>query len=908
MILITGAVLLQVAQGTLALTDSTDLDGHLSGPVETVRASPKREAVHLNGRLDEVAWTTVPPITRFYQSNPNEGQPASQETEVRILYDATSLYVGARMYETDPAEIRAVLARHDDPTPSDNFTVALDPYHNHRTAMRFTVNPLGVRSDELIQGDIGIGDPTWDPVWEADAHIDRLGWSVEIRIPLSQLRVPARRDQVWGINFHRFMASRQESDDLVLTRRTDIGYVSRFAHLMGLRGIRAPRGIEIIPYARTQLESHPRAAEDPPMEARELNSTAGLDARLELGANLSLDATIHPDFGEVEADPAELNLTPYESFFDERRPFFVEGSQLFDFAGTGGSILSGGLSPFFYSRRIGRQPVNYPDLLPALLLPADSIRGPVVELPKSTSVLGAARLTGRSPGGTSVGLLHAEVGRAYGGVRVQVFSGDSIINLHYRDELEPRAHYSAARVKQDFRGGATTIGLMLTQVHRDLRTPRLDSLFRGHAYSGGLDWQHRWSQNRLSFSGYLGGSYIRGSPPAITQAQLAPARYYQRPDHDEIRLDSTRTSLIGGAGELRFGYQAPTGIHATLKGAWISPGFETNDIGFLTLADDLSGSVEVGWRQPRPSRRLRSGGVTMRLTERATSWGTHLDRSVGISISGSTQGGWNGSLGFSYSFGGLSKDATRGGPLMLRGRRVSANYSGSSDPRDPLSLVSYANVEGTEFGDRSTGLGAFLNWRPRANLYFTIGPTYSASQSAAYYTTTVTDPLATDTYGKRYVFAALKQKILSLVTRANVTFTPALSLQLYLQLFSSGALYSGFKELRQPRSFDFLSYGKSGSEIARDPITGGYQVDPDGSGPGTPFRLTNPDIALRSLRGTAVLRWEYMPGGTIFLVWNQSRAGFDPSGHFGGFGDFPDVFDEPAENVLLVKLSYWISR
>jgi hypothetical protein len=905
--LFTGAVVLQVAQGILLPTNSTQLGSHAGTPARTVIATPTHQSVHLDGRLNEPAWTTAPPISDFYQSNPHEGEPASQRTEVRVLYDAGSLYVGARMYESDPQRIRAVLARHDDTGPSDNFTVALDTYHDHQTAMRFTVNPLGVRSDELTQGDIGFGDPTWDPVWEADAEIDSLGWSVEIRIPLSQLRVPARKDQIWGINFHRSLASRQETDDLVLTRRTDIGYVSRFAHLTGLRGIRTPRGIELRPFAQSQLETHPIAPEDPPIDTREINSTAGLDARLELGANVSVDATIYPDFGEVEQDPAELNLTPYESFFDERRPFFVEGAQLFDFAGAGGSVLTGGVSPFFYSRRIGRQPSGFPDLLPALLLPADSMRGPAMELPKSAPILGAARLAGRS-GGTSVGLLHAEVGRAYGEVRAQAFSGDSIINLDYRDELEPRAHYSAARVKQDFRGGATTLGLLLTQTHRDLRTPRLDSLFRSHAYSGGLDWQHRWSQNRLSFSGYLGGSYILGSAPAITETQLAPARYYQRPDQGHVRVDSTRTSLIGAAGEMRFGYQAPSGIFTTLKGGWISPGFETNDIGFLSVADELSGSIEVGWRQPRPSQRFRSSGITLRLTESATSWGTHLDRSAGISLSGSTQGGWSGSLGFSYSFGGLSKDATRGGPLMLRGRKVAVNYTGSSDPRGPLSFVTYANIDGSKFGDRSAGFGAYLNWRPRANLYFSLGPTYSVSKPVAHYTSTVTDPLATATYGKRYVFAELNQKILSLVTRANVTFTPALSLELYLQLFSSGATYSDFKELREPRSFDFLRYGESGSEIARDPIAGGYRVDPDGSGPGASFKLSNPDIALRSLRGTAVLRWEYMPGGTIFLVWNQSRAGFDPSGRFGGFGDFPDLFDEPSENIFLIKMSYWLAR
>ena len=406
----------------------------------------------------------------------------------------------------------------------------------------------------------------------------------------------------------------------------------------------------------------------------------------------------------------------------------------------------------------------------------------------------------------------------------------------------------------------------------------------------------------------MGGSYILGYSPAITRTQLAPARYYQRPDQKHVRVDSTRTRLFGAAGEMRLSYQAPTGIFTTFKGSWISPGFETNDLGFLSLADELSGSVEVGWRQPRPSRWFRSGGVTLRLTESATSWGTHLNRSAGLSISGSTQAGWSGSLGFSYSFGGLSKDATRGGPLMLRGRKVAVTYNGSSDQRKPLSLVTYANIDGSEFGDRSAALGAYLNLRPRANLYFSLGPSYSVSKPTAYYTTSVTDPLATATYGKRYVFAELNQKILSLVTRANVTFTPALSLELYLQLFSSGATYSDFKELREPRSFDFLRYGESGSEIARDPVSGGYQVDPDGSGTGAPFGLSNPDIALRSLRGTAVLRWEYMPGGTIFLVWNQSRAGFDPSGHFGGFGDFPDLLDEPAENIFLLKMSYWLSR
>jgi hypothetical protein len=890
-------------QAPVARSDTT---GHADVPVVAARRATR--APRLDGRLDEPEWAAAPVASAFWQLNPAQGQPASERTEVRVLFDDDALYVAARMFETDPRQIRSLLMRRDAVAPVDRFALVLDGGHDHQSAARFAVNPRGVRSDELLANDAADGDVSWDPVWQAAVSTDSAGWTAELRIPLSQLRFRGGEPGVWGVNFERYLASRQEHDSFVPMMRTQRGYVSRFGHLVGLDAVSPRRELELMPYVSGQVETHRGAGDDPFTRRTATRERAGLDLRSSVGSNVRLAATINPDFGQVEADPATLNLSAFETFFTERRPFFLDGQPVFVFPGAGEPGAAGG-AQFFYSRRIGGAPALSPDVAAAFAGTADSLRSPFVQRPTSTAVLGAAKLTGSLPHGVSVGLLHAETGREYAAVALGntgVSTGGSTdAGRRVRELVEPRGHYSVGRIRQDLRDGMTSIGVMATGVTRGLETPRLDSAFAARAYAAGVDWRHRWDGGRFQFDGWVGGSYVGGTAATIARAQRSPVRYLQRPDRAG-GFDSTRTALVGTAGESRIAYDAPSGLSMSVAGRATAPGFELNDIGYLTAADERSVVATVGWQQPRPSARVQSYGASVYDAE-AWMWdGTRLGRTVGLVAFGYAQAGWGGTATLERSVRGLSRTAARGGPLLLTGARTAVSYSVLTDPRRALGLVAYGRHAAGEFGDRQTELGASFTLRPSPSVQLALGPSLGVSREAASYVADVPDTLAVATYGRRYVFATLDQKSIGVAARAEVAFAPDVSLQLYAQPYSAAARYTGLRELRRARSFDFRPYAASaGASVVRD--GGTYAIDPDVQGPAEPFTIGDPDVVFRSLNGTAVLRWEYRPGATVYGVWTQRRTG---DATVAGFRvrDVSDVLRAAPENVFLLKVSAWWSR
>lgn len=889
------------------------------GEPSTVTAARTSRAPTIDGRLDEPAWASASLVNRFTQANPNEGAPASEATEVRVLYDDAAVYVGARMYERNPTRVRAALTRRDVGSPSDLFTVALDTFHDHRTAMVFSVNPLGVRIDRLVSDDRDVGDDSWDPVWSATTHVDSLGWTAELRIPLSQLRFPSRDAQTWGINFFRHRSAANESDAFVLVRQNENGFASRFAHLVGIRDVPSPKRLELLPYLRSQVESRRATPGDPFFNGTELDHSAGVDLKYGITSDLTLDASVNPDFGQVEADPAQLNLTVFETFLEERRPFFVEGSQIFAFGRSGGLSLSPG--EVFYSRRIGRAPTLDPDLARAFGSGETIVTaGPFTELPKNTPVLGAAKLSGRLAGGSSVGLLHAETGRARGAVFAEqlarhrevtpagdtVLVTDDTLAVRYHDVLEPPARYSVGRVKQDFRGGQTTVGVIYTQLFRDLDTPRLTSLFRRVARTAGVDWQQRWARNRFDLTGSIVWSEIRGSPAVIELAQRSSARYYQRPDQSYMRYDPTRTLLSGHAATAKLRYDGPSGFGFSLGGNVTTPGYDLNDVGFLTQADQRVFLASAGWGTPKPTQRFRSIATEGVVLGRWNTGGERTGHSANLNLVAILQSGWGGFVGLGVGTGGLNTTATRGGPAVTSGADRSANFSFFTDSRRNLSANISGFGYGTEFGTRAAGANASITWRPGLNAELTAGPSYDYAREMGYLASTVDDPTATATYGTRYIFGALEQRTLSLTARANVTFTPALSFQLYVQPFTSGATVGDFRELLRPQSFDFDYFARSLGAVTRD-AAGDYHVTLSRDGRELRFTIPNPDASFRSLRGNAVLRWEYRPGATIFAVWTQNRGRFERGGSYRGLDDLGSLLGLPLENVFLLKVNYWLS-
>lgn len=839
----------------------------------------------LDGRMDEAAWNQVPPITGFTQVLPVDGGEPSERTEVRVTYDADALYVVARMFDGDPAAIARRLGRRDSETSSDVFRVSLDSYHDHRTAFEFAVNAAGVRSDMLSSNDRSYGDGSWDPVWEAAVSVDSLGWTAEIRIPFSQLRFSREPEQTWGINFTRQIFRKNETVRWTWARNTEQGYASLFGHLEGLRDIPQPKRLEALPYSVASADFDGAADRSSPFnDGSVVGKGFGLDLKYGLTSNMTLDATVNPDFGQVEVDPAVVNLTDFETYFEERRPFFVEGANLFQY-GAGGNAFAPQL---FYSRRIGRAPSR----------PA-SEEGGWVDNPTATSILGAAKLTGKV-GGWSVGVLNAVTSDEE--ARIQASDG-----TRGTRPVEPLANYGVASFRRDFRGGSTGVGVLATTVNRDLGNPLFDGL-RRDAYAGGVDFFHRWANNQWAVSGTFAGSRVAGSTEAMIAAQRSSARYYQRPDQDYVSVDSAATSLAGWASALTFGKEAGRWIIATDLFA-TSPGFEINDAGFGTEADDVFHGVRMSRRWLDPGKYFRR--FTMSATW-AQSWnfgGTNTGRTAYFGFNGQLLNYWGFSFGSNYNLRALSDYSTRGGPDMVRPRQYNVFGSVNSDRRKPVSGNAFSSYSRNAEGGWGFSAGPGITLRPSGAVDLNLSLNYNASRSVGFYVTQRADATAAATFGRRYLFSELDQRSLNATLRADVALSPSLSIQWYAQPYVATGDYEGFKELARPRSFDFVRYGVDGaSTLAFDEGSGTYTADPDGPGAAPALSFGNPDFSFRSLRSNLVVRWEYRPGSTVFLVWNHGRAGSSADPTAGILDETGRLFDDTMRNTFMVKVNWWLSR
>ena len=869
---------LQLSDSSAAALSMVHRNGRVPPSATAIRiSSPPR----LDGVLDDPVWADAPPSIGFRRDVPSDGKPATEDSEIRVLYDDHALYVGARLYNRDRNRISRRLSRRDSFSVfNDVFFVMIDSYHDHSTSFVFGATPAGERRDAIQSGDGTALDGSWDPVWEVKTRLDSLGWVAEMRIPFSQLRFPNRVEQMWGIQFRRDIRAAGEAVDWSWSPRTEPGTTSKYGHLVGLSAIPQPRRLEILPYTVGRSSFTEGADPSSPFDDGSVyDASAGLDLKYGLTSNLTLDATFNPDFGQVEADPAVVNLTAYETFFEERRPFFIERSDLFRFG-------EGSPETFFYSRRIGKAP-------------SISAIGsaPYVDQPTATTILGAAKATGRTASGWSVGILEAVTGKEY----ARLASGPDATLPDVG--VEPLTNYAVARLRREYAGGGSFLGGMFSAVNRNLDEPQFDVL-RSAAYAGGMDFLHRFRGNRYLVRGWLAGSHVNGETSAILATQQASSRYYQRPDQNYVSLDSSATSLSGYSSGLTF---QKTGGDWTwrLGGSAVSPGYELNDAGFQVDADRViaTGGITRAWVQP--GKVFRSFNAQLNGSQAWNYGGVSVRRNMALGLSGSFHNLWGLSLQLARNFEGSNDRVTRGGPIRLQPSNVSIGLQGSTDSRKAVSGSAYISYVDASSGAWGRFAGASLTFRPQGAFDLTIFTDWTRSREDAFYVTQGADGTASDTYGRRYIFATLDQHALDTRLRLNWLLSPSLSVQLYAQPLLATGDYEEYKALAQPSSYDFLTYGENGSTITFDEPNQLYTTS---GGPGAdPISFINPDFRIRSLRANLVVRWEYRPGSTLFLVWNQNRGSriFDPT--WNGMSDLWALRHDPQQNVFLIKLNYYLN-
>jgi hypothetical protein len=836
---------------------------------QSIQAVRIDDSPRLDGRLSEPVWRTAPAATNLTQREPNEGDPAIENTEVRFAYDDDALYVGARMFSRDPAAIRALITRRDREGSSEQIVISLDTYRDRRTAYTFSVTPAGVRIDYYHATDSESDrDSDWNPVWEAATDVDSLGWSAELRIPFNQLRFSPREIQEWGVNVVRRVPDRNEQSYWALVRRTEVGWSSRMGVLTGISALRPPRRVELVPYVAA--DSRIAAVTDPanPFQRSYTNATrVGGDLKMGLGPNLTLDVTLNPDFGQVEGDPAVVNLTAYEIFFDERRPFFLEGADLLNQRGL------------FYSRRIGAAPPG-------------SASADYVQRQANSTILGAAKLTGQLKPGLAVAALAAvtdrEVARTFDTATQQF--GNAVV--------APRTGYAAASVRQLFGKDASTLGGIVTLVHRDLEsgTPLPDLLARS-AYSALIEGRLRWAGGGYDVNSWLGYTNVRGDSLAILRQQRSSRRYFQRPDADHVEVDPSQR-MLGGA---TFGLG-----HSKLAGKWLwdvdflfqTPGFEPNDMGQYGAVDTRTFNTRLRWRETRPSRWYRRYEFSV-----GTNYDWNFDwmrrrNDNQLTFSTTLPNFWRLNTDVTYAQSAFSDRLTRGGPIM--GTPAATRWGIELQNRAGARNGWGVDVSGgrDENGGWSQDVEMSFSLRPGDRWEMSFDPLWSRGTDARQFVTTEGNGRL-ETFGTRYIFSHVDLSEISGQFRLNYTFTPNLTLETYVEPFAASGRFHSFGELLAPRRTELLVYGASGTTIVRNP--NGTRTVTDG---GDSFDIDDADFNERSFRSNAVLRWEWRLGSTLYLVWQQNRSAqlpFAPARPGQLFG----ALDARGENVLAIKVSYW---
>jgi len=817
----------------------------------TAQAVSTGAPIVIDGRFDEAIWAQAPLIGEFVQREPAEGAEPTERTEARLAYDDAALYVAIRAFDREPTRMAGMLTRRDERSPSDWLKVAIDSYYDRRTAYEFGVNPVGVKTDRYYFND-GASDDSWDAVWDVQVTRDAEGWRAEFRIPFSQLRF-AQGGGAVGVAIIRDLPRANETATWPLIARSVNGFVSQFATVTGLETGRSPKRLEFMPYTVGEVVRATPDEGNPLSRATDPGMNVGVDLKYAVTPALTLTATLNPDFGQVEADPAAVNLDAFELFFAERRPFFVEGSGVFRF---NMDCNDGECTGLLYSRRIGRAPQGS----------ATTDDGEYSAAPTAATILGAAKLTGRV-GQFSVGALSAVTQQE----RATIASGLS----QRRQVVEPLTSFNVLRTRREFANNSN-LGVMLTTTARQGTAET--AFLADNAVVGGVDYDWRLGR-KYSITGFLSGSHVRGSAEAITRLQKNAVHNFQRPDGDYLTLDESATALGGAAGALGVSKIGGERVRFSANYGFKSPGFDSNDLGFQRRADERTMNHWFQWRDQTPGKYVRQYMLNV---NQWAGWNFGGDRLFGggnVNMHWTFQNNWRTGFGFNVNGGGVRDRSTRGGPVVKFNRNLSLWHYVEGDNRRVLAPGYNGYYERDGYGTFRMNANPQVVWRPTRAVRVDGGVRFNLNNDDAQWVENV-DGADGVTH---HVFGRLEQRTVAMTLRANYTMSPNLSFQSYAEPFVSAGRYQRFRELVNGRAIAY----------------------PDRFQPYA--YADNADFNYRSFRTTNVLRWEYQPGSALFVVWQQGRQDDGDRGDFRFGRDFGGLFSSASRNVFLVKFSYWFN-
>jgi hypothetical protein len=849
-------------------------------PKKRYSAFRVESAPSINGEFDDPAWQQGTWAGGFVQHEPYADRAPSQETEFKVAFDDLNLYVAIRALDTSPDSITRRMSRRDN-GDGDMVFVIFDSYHDLRTGFTFGVSAAGVRFDQIFSNNAHNEDPSWDPIWQAKTQVYDWGWAAEMKIPFTQLRFKKNSSEVWGFEVARQIFRHEEMSLWHPIPRNAPGLIHAMGELEGLQEIEPRKQMDLTPYGVTSFHTYEPEEGNPFADGRDPALSVGLDGKVGITNNLTLDFTINPDFGQVEADPSEVNLSAFETYFREKRPFFIEGSNITSFnVGLGDGDV--GNDNLFYSRRIGRRPHGDPDLED----------GEYMKMPVFSPILGAGKVTGKTENGISVGVLAALTADT-----------KAIIDREgeRREEtVEPLTNYSLARIQKDFNKGNTILGGAVTNVIRRLDGTSLESL-HSDATTGGVDFAQYFRERNYTLNASLYFSHVGGTEEAIAETQQSSARYYQRPDAEHLVFDSARTSLSGLGGKLEFG-KIGGNWNFLFMNVFKSPGLELNDMGYMRQADHMLNVLWTGYSFTEPFSIFRSVNLNNDVFVSSDFGGEVNGVGYEYNVSGHFKNFWHAGLGGGFNFMEVSTTMLRGGPSMRMPNSSRFYLNMGTDDRKVFSAEFFGSRHWAA-SDNYTRMSYDLSLtvRPHSTLSVSVNPSYSDQFDALQYVST--QEMAGE---DRYIFARIDQKVLSMSLRVNFNITPDLTIQYWGQPFIACGEYSRFKMITDPHAEAFPDRYREYPVNALTLADEEYFVDENRDG-FTDYSFDLPDFTVDEWLSNLVIRWEFLPGSTAYLVWSQTRDYFDSYGAFNVMDNVDQLFtDKKASNTILLKVSYRI--